>query len=208
MPRHLELAGAEVDFIPSLYPAPEAEKLFTMLTNDGTVAWRSDPIRMFGRLVQQPRQTAWMADAGVEYGYSGLRLQPTPWTPLVAAMRRTVEQAAAASFNSVLINLYRDGSDYMGWHCDDERELGQQPVIASLSLGATRYFDLRHRDYRNSGIPVQRLELHSGDLVIMRGHTQRYWQHRVPKQKRVAAARINLSFRSVKNSGRDQGIAG
>ncbi|MBT8137804.1 MAG: alpha-ketoglutarate-dependent dioxygenase AlkB [Gammaproteobacteria bacterium] len=201
--RHIALAGAKIDYVPTLYSAEQARELFAAVRNDAGISWHSDPIKMFGRLVKQPRMTAWMADTGVEYGYSGLRLAAAPWTQVVSRIRQAVEQAAGAAFNSVLINLYSDGNDYMGWHRDDERELGMQPVIASLSLGATRFFDLRHRDYRESGIAVQRLELQSGDLVVMRGDTQRHWQHRVPKQRRVTEARINLSFRFVQGSDRD-----
>jgi len=125
-------------------------------------------------------------------------MSPESWTPQLVQIKKDVENAAGCSFNSVLINQYRDGNDYVGWHRDNERELGPEPVIGSLSLGATRFFDLRHRDYRENKIPLQRYELNSGDLIIMRGTTQQYWQHRVPKQKRITETRINLSFRMTR----------
>ena len=162
-----------------------------------TIAWRQEPIRLFGREVMQPRLTAWYGDPGACYGYSGLRLAPLPWTPALLALRTQVETAATARFNCVLLNLYRHGQDSMGWHADDEPELGPAPVIASLSLGATRRFRLRPRDaQRTPHLPVS-LELTSGSLLLMRGPTQQHWQHAIPKTARPTAPRCNLTFRWV-----------
>ena len=163
-----------------------------------TITWRQEPIRLFGRAVMQPRLTAWYGDPGAR-----LRLlRPAPRAPALDAgpswsCARRVEAAAAARFNCVLLNLYRHGQDSMGWHADDEPELGAAPVIASLSLGATRRFRLRPRDAQRPPHPPVTLELTSGSLLLMRGPTQQYWQHAVPKTARPTAPRLNLTFRWV-----------
>ena len=148
---------------------------------------------MFGRIVPAPRLEAWYGDPEAAYSYSGLAHDPMPWTADLQAIRMAAERASGARFNSVLANLYRDGSDSNGWHADDEPELGETPAIASLSLGATRRFLFRHRA---SGERVE-IQLEAGTLLIMRGAVQQCWQHSVPKQRTVQAARINLTFRSV-----------
>lgn len=152
---------------------------------------------MFGRTVPAPRLEAWYGDPGAAYTYSGLAHEPLPWTAELQDLRERVESATATTFNSVLANLYRSGADSNGWHADDEPELGEQPVIASLSLGATRRFLLRHRA---SGERVE-LMLEAGSLLVMRGATQQCWQHCVPKQRTVQAPRINLTFRRVAAHG-------
>ncbi|NNF67181.1 MAG: alpha-ketoglutarate-dependent dioxygenase AlkB [Gammaproteobacteria bacterium] len=187
--------NSDVIYLPGLIPLPAARDHEAQLREQ--LAWRCDPITIYGKTVLQPRLTAWIADDGIDYRYSGITMTPEPWTPVMESIRREVQRAANCEFNSVLVNLYRDGNDYMGWHRDNEPELGQQPVIASLSLGATRFFDLRHRSYRDNKLPVQRYTLNTGDLLIMRGRTQEEWQHRVPKQKKILQSRINLSFRQT-----------
>ena len=156
--------------------------------------WRQDAIRLYGREMLQPRLHAWYGDAHAVYTYSGLRNVPLPWTPLLAELRGIVERAAGARFNSVLLNLYRDGRDSMGMHSDDEAELGPQPVIASLSLGATRTFILRHR--REKALKPVRVPLGDGDLLVMRGETQANWAHGINKQAQ-AGARLNLTLRLI-----------
>ncbi len=158
-----------------------------------TLAWQQPQLRIFGRIVNAPRLEAWYGDTGAAYSYSGLAHEPLPWTPELQALRKRVERTARVSFNSVLANLYRDGSDSNGWHADDEPELGEQPVIASLSLGAPRRFLLRHR---KTGDRVE-IVLESGSLLVMRGATQECWKHSVPKQRTVQMPRINLTFRSI-----------
>jgi len=160
--------------------------------------WRQDAIRLYGREMRQPRLHAWYGEPEAVYTYSGLRNVPLPWTPLLAELRGIVEGAAGARFNSVLLNLYRDGRDSMGMHCDDEPELGRQPVIASLSLGATRTFILRHR--REKGLKPVRVPLGEGDLLVMRGDTQANWAHGINKAAQ-AGARLNLTFRQIIPSG-------
>ena len=137
---------------------------------------------------------AWIADEGLDYRYSGIDHVARPWTPPLATLRDRVAQAAGSPFNSVLCNLYRTGDDGVDWHADDEVEFGRLPVIASLSLGATRRFDLRRVDDPDYRLSV---ELHHGDLLVMRGTTQELWRHRVPKTRAQVDERINLTFRQV-----------
>lgn len=177
-----------------LLPA-EAEALLQELT--ATVGWRHEPIKLFGKDVLQPRLTAWYGDAGASYRYSGLQLEPQPWTPALQQLRQRVQAATGARFNSVLLNLYRHGQDSMGWHADDEPELGPAPVIASLSLGAARRFRLRPRPGTDFTHAPFSLELGSGSLLLMQGPTQQHWQHAVPKTARPTGPRLNLTFRQV-----------
>ncbi len=158
------------------------------------VAWRQDHLRMFGQVIPVPRLEAWIADDGLDYTYSGIHHDPDPWIEEVAQLRDLVAAHAETTFNSVLCNLYRDGNDGVDWHADDEKEFGPMPIIGSLSLGATRRFDLRRVD--DHSVKIE-LELHHGDLLIMRGTTQSLWRHRVPKTKKPVGERINLTFRSV-----------
>ena len=168
------------------------------------VTWHQDHLKMFGKLIPVPRLEAWVADEGLDYTYSGIHHDPDPWIDELVELRDLSSGHTGTRFNSVLCNLYRDGSDGVDWHADDEPEFGQMPVIASLSLGATRRFDLRRVD--DHSIKVE-LELHHGDLVIMSGTTQTLWRHRVPKTKKPVGERIYLTFRTVtpKAEARDRG---
>lgn len=154
-------------------------------------AWREETVRVFGRRYLQPRLSAWHGDAA--YTYSGLRLEPLPFTPLLDTLRRAVEQASGQAFNSVLLNYYRNGRDSMGMHSDDEPELGPQPVIASLSFGAARTFILKHK-YNKKTV---RLELTDGSLLLMAGESQQYWLHGINKTSRPMQPRVNLTFRKI-----------
>jgi alkylated DNA repair dioxygenase AlkB len=156
--------------------------------------WRAEQIRIAGRLIDVPRRTAWYGDAEATYVYSGIRNEPLPWTPLLAALRDAVSAAAGAPLNAVLLNLYRDGRDSMGWHADNERSLGEDPVIASLSLGAPRRFVLRHAKKKGRSMTFV---LGDGALLVMAGKTQAHYRHAVPKEEAVTGERINLTFRRV-----------
>lgn len=155
--------------------------------------WRQERITVYGKPYLQPRLSAWYGDCA--YRYSGIRLEPEPLSPLLTDLKRRVEDLTASEFNSVLLNYYRDHNDSMGMHADDERELGPQPVIASLSLGATRQFRLKHRHDRER--PTINLPLPSGSLLLMRGETQRYWKHGIARQRAACGARLNLTFRKI-----------
>lgn len=189
----LLLPEADLLFDACFLPPAEATALLTHLTAD--VAWEQRAIRMFGQELPQPRLTAWYGDPAARYTYSGLTWEPRPWTAALRDLRQRVEAAAGARFNSVLLNLYRDGRDSMGWHADDEPELGPAPVIASVSLGATRRFRLRPRPGLQH--PAQALDLPAGSLLVMGGVTQRHWQHALPKTARPVGPRLNLTFRWV-----------
>lgn len=157
------------------------------------VPWESRTIRMFGKEHQQPRLVAWFGDLGSAYTYSGLSMNINPWTSQLMELKNLCEEKAGVHFNSLLLNLYRNGADKVSWHADDEVELGIEPVIASLSLGAVRRFKFRHRDTRE----VVDCLLPSGSLVVMSGLSQLKWEHEVPKEASVKDPRINLTFRSV-----------
>jgi alkylated DNA repair dioxygenase AlkB len=160
--------------------------------------WQHADIAIYGRRVKMPRLTAWYGDPGATYVYSGLRNEPLPWTAALSELRADVEATAAHSFNSVLLNLYRDGNDSMGWHRDNEPELGPRPVIASVTLGATRRFQLREVHPAVAGNrKTHEIELSHGSLLVMREETQRAWEHGIPKERGVTAPRINLTFRFV-----------
>jgi len=189
----ISLVDGDARLIPVFLARPSAEACCAELLD--RVDWRVYSVRIGGRQVVSPRLSAWYGDPGARYRYSGLTLEPRPWLPLLLELKARVEAVCGAPFNSALLNLYRDGDDSMGWHSDDEPELGERPVIASLSLGATRRFRLRHRE-RGDLEPVA-LDLESGSLLIMGGDTQRFWKHQLPKTRRVVGPRVNLTFRRV-----------
>lgn len=168
----------------------DAGVLFAALHDE--VPWRQERIVIAGRRIPQPRLTAWFGDA--PYTYSGLTMAVHPWSPRLAELKATVEDATGARFNGLLANLYRDERDTVGFHADAEPELGENPVIASASLGATRRFVLKHR---KSAVPAIEMSLVGGSLLVMAGTTQHFWRHALPRQTAPAAPRINLTFRYV-----------
>jgi alkylated DNA repair dioxygenase AlkB len=180
--------GGVLIYFPHFFAPDEADALFATLQND--IAWKQEQGR-FGRLF--PRLTALYADEGIVYKYSGVTYPSLIWTAELDAARRRVEQAAGTPFNSVLLNRYRGGQDSIGWHADDEPELGVNPVVPSISLGSERRFVLRHK---KSG---QRLEylLRHGSLLVMAGTLQHHWHHALPKTAAPAGERINLTFRNI-----------
>ncbi len=165
------------------------------------VPWRQEQITLWGQTHPLPRLTCWMADPGCSYTYSGLCNAPTAWTETVSRLRALVEAQAGCRFNSLLLNLYRDGRDRMGWHADDEPELDPEAPIASLSLGAARTFQLRPRRPIDGQRSTLSLELGDGDLLLMDPPTQQHWQHQLPQRLRVQQARLNLTFRRVRPRG-------
>lgn len=188
----------EVLYLPGFLGRAEADRLLAVLL--ALPDFRQERLRMFGRPVDAPRLTAWYADEGCRYAYSGTVHEAIPWPDDVAALRERVEAEVGVAFNGVLANHYRDGRDGVGWHSDDEKELGPQPVIASLSFGAERRFLIRHRtrqDLTHEYVPAH------GSLLVMRGDSQRHWKHSLPKTKRCHEARVNLSFRRVRASPRE-----
>lgn len=188
----LELFEGEARLWPGAFAPGEAGRLFDELR--GQVRWQQEQVLIFGQRRLVPRLVAWHGDAGASYVYSGTEHHPEPWTPVLERIRDRVSALTGAGFNAVLLNLYRDGRDGMGWHADDEPELGRNPVIASVSLGATRRFCLRHR--RRNGLKLD-LPLPHGSLLCMSGATQHHWLHALPKTRLPVAERINLTFRLV-----------
>jgi len=158
------------------------------------IAWKQDKINLFGKQIPLPRLTSWYGDEGMSYNYSGINSNPNSWNPGLSKIREKLEAIAGTQFNSVLLNWYRGGEDYINWHADDEEELGPNPTIASINFGATRDFLIRRIDDPSLKFSVP---LSNGSLLIMRGTMQHYWQHSVPKRKKVKNSRINLTFRYI-----------
>lgn len=177
------------------FPAP---KLLSDLIRD--TPWRSEEVIVWGKRHLQPRLIAWFGDEGRNYTYSGISMNPLPWTKTLSKLRTLIESTCDEKFNSVLLNYYRDGRDSMGYHSDDEPELGPRPTIASLSLGETRVFSFKHK-VRSDAPPVQ-IELASGSLLLMKGDTQRNWRHGIAKSSKPLGPRVNLTFRRIQPSKR------
>ncbi|AND71091.1 hypothetical protein ATSB10_36370 [Dyella thiooxydans] len=197
----LPLPGAELSIIEDWLAPTEADALLAELLV--AIRWENHRIRIFGREVASPRLSCWIGDPGTSYVYSGTRFEPHPWSERLDGLRARVGQACGERFNSVLANLYRNGDDAMGWHSDDEPELGERPVIASLSLGAERRFRLRPR--RARGEPSRRDDIRSlilrhGSLLRMAGDTQRLYRHDLPRAKGLERPRLNLTFRRIVTS--------
>ena len=191
----LRLPGAELWLCADWLDRPTADAWLAGLREE--IAWSQPRVRVFGREHPVPRLVAWYGDPEAAYGYSGIRHPALPWTPLLAEVRSRVCEAVGVPFNGVLANLYRDGQDAMGWHSDDEAVLGPEPVIASVSLGAVRRFDLRARGTQRIG---HSLWLAHGSLLVMRGATQHHWHHHVARSRRVGDARLNLTFRWIRTN--------
>ena len=170
-----------------------SDRLFADLLDN--INWQQDRIKIFGKQVDLPRLTAWYGDEGKPYKYSGITMNPNPWIPPLLSIKQRIEPVAELSFNSVLANLYRDGKDYVSWHSDNEPELGKNPTIASVSLGDTRRFLLRHKS--NKDLETVEIALTHGSLLIMQGSTQHFWKHQVPKTAKFKTERINLTFRII-----------
>lgn len=172
----------------------EADRLFERLRDE--LAWEQSIIRTYGREHPIPRLNAWYGEPGASYRYSGRTFEPTPWTPALLEVKTKVEGTTGADFNGVLANYYRDGSDSVSWHSDAEPELGTNPVIASVSLGAERKFVMKHK--KRKDIARVDLWLPSGSLLLMTGPTQHYWVHQLPKTTKAVGPRINLTFRLIR----------
>lgn len=184
----LDLPDADVVLFPAAFSAEAADSHLAHLLDH--TPWRRDRIRVFGKERPMPRLTAWYGD--FTYTYTGIVNEPTPWTPELLRLKTRAQELAGEALNGVLMNLYRSGGDSVSWHSDDERELGAEPVIASVSFGATRRFQFRRKGDHSMKAAI---DLCHGDVLIMRGATQRLWQHQIPKTARNVGSRINLTFR-------------
>jgi alkylated DNA repair dioxygenase AlkB len=186
------LPGAELWFAPAWLAQGPADALLAALREE--IQWETHRIRLFGRELDSPRLSCWIGDEGAAYAYSGARFEPHPWPAALLPVRKRLANELDGAFNSVLANRYRHGRDCMGWHSDNERELGPQPLIASLSLGAERRFVLKHRQEPSRKLE---LELPHGSLLVMGGDTQRNYRHALPGTARPVGERINLTFRRI-----------
>jgi alkylated DNA repair dioxygenase AlkB len=175
----------------SFFDQRESNEIFEKLKTE--TVWKQEGMKIFGKEVPFPRLTAWYAKEGKNYTYSGLRNTPQALTPLLEMLKDNCEVVAKTPFNSALLNYYRQGSDSMGWHADNETELGPNPVIASLTFGASRKFQFKHRTVPKS---TQNIVLNHGSLLIMQGSTQHHWLHQVPKST-SSGVRINITFRNI-----------
>ncbi|WP_143308466.1 alpha-ketoglutarate-dependent dioxygenase AlkB family protein [Chitinophaga vietnamensis] len=188
----ITLPNGTLVYYPCFFNATERDQLLYTLRD--TIAWKQESMRIYGKEVLFPRLMAWYGDAATSYRFSGNTFVPHAWTPALLQIRDRITPVAGSMFNSVLLNLYRNGNDSMGWHADEEPELGQHPVIASVNFGATRRFLLR---YKSDHHLKHEMLLQHGSLLIMKGALQHYWEHQVPKTSKQTAERINLTFRFI-----------
>lgn len=186
----LPIIGAEIDYISGFFSSNEADRIYAALLRE--LSWHQGDVYVFGKWHKTPRLQAWHGEPSLTYRYSGKSLITAPWTETLIEIRSRLRDRGFTP-NAVLANQYRDGNDKMGWHSDDEPELGEKPVILSFSFGAERDFDLRHKKTKET----HRIALEHGSLLIMEGNTQKLWQHQLPPRKREDKTRINLTFRTI-----------
>ncbi len=188
----LSMPNADVTFYRNCFDLQESNEIFQILRDE--INWRQDKMKLYGKDIDLPRKTAWYGDRDKSYTFSGIHLNPEPWTPILLKVKERIEEVARVQFNSVLLNLYRHGNDGISWHTDAEPELGENPVIGSVSFGGARRFMFRHGQDKNLKAEV---ELTHGSFLLMAGETQHFWQHQIPKTARQVEPRINLTFRVI-----------
>ena len=188
----LQLPDAELVYIPNFINQQKADSYFKHLKSN--VNWQQDDITIFGKTYKQPRLTALYAENKASYSYSNITMFPRPFIPELLDLKQDLEEEAQHKFTTVLINLYRDGNDSNGWHADNEKELGKNPIIASLSLGEARPFHFKHRELKEERY---KLLLEHGSLLIMKGAMQHHWLHQIAKTRKMIGERINLTFRNI-----------
>jgi alkylated DNA repair dioxygenase AlkB len=188
----LPMPDAKVTFYRNFFNSQKSDEIYQILLNE--IHWRQDRMKLYGKEIDLPRKTAWYGDRDKSYTFSGIHLDPEPWTPTLLYVKNRIEEVAEVQFNSVLLNLYRHGNDGISWHTDAEPELGENPVIGSVSFGGARRFMLRHRQDQDLRSEV---ELTHGSFLLMAGETQHFWQHQIPKTSKKVEPRINLTFRLI-----------
>ncbi len=191
-PISIHLPDADIVYFPSFFTSEVATDLYQELLRE--IPWQQDNIKVFGKEFVQPRLTALFGNDGKPYTYSNITMQPNPWNLLLQKIKFHIESVAEINFTTVLLNYYRDGRDSNGWHADNEKELGLNPTIASVSLGAERMFQLKHNTDPSLR---QNILLENGSLLIMKGVTQHFWKHQIPKTNKPIGGRINLTFRVI-----------
>ena len=192
-PLTLDLPDAEIVYYPQFFDKEQADSIYTELLQK--INWQQDNITVFGKTHPQPRLTALYGNEGKPYSYSNITMQPHPWNSLLQKIKHYLEARTACEFTTVLLNQYRDGKDSNGWHADNEKELGPNPIIASLSFGAERVFQLKHNTLADA---KKSITLEHGSLLLMKGTTQHFWKHQIPKTAKPIETRINLTFRTIK----------
>ena len=192
-PLILNLPDAEIIYYPQFFDKEQADQIYSELLQE--IAWQQDNITIFGKTHPQPRLTALYGNEGKPYSYSNITMQPHPWNTLLQKIKYHIETTTECQFTTVLLNQYRDGKDSNGWHADNEKELGTNPIIASLSFGAERVFQLKHNTIADA---KKNIVLEHGSLLLMKGSTQHFWKHQIPKTAKPIGNRINLTFRSIK----------
>ena len=190
---HFELPDAEIIYYPDFFGKEKADTFFEKLKAE--IPWQQDDITVFGKTYPQPRLTALFGNEGKPYSYSNITMKPNPWNALLMFIKNKVEEVCNENFTTVLLNYYRDGKDSNGWHADNEKELGINPVIASVSFGVERSFHLQHNSIKEQKLKIN---LEHGSLLIMKGPTQHFWKHQIPKTAKPIGSRINLTFRIIK----------
>jgi len=188
-----DLPNSEIEYYPNFFDLDKSNMFFEKLLSE--IPWQQDDIKVFGKLHPQPRLTALFGNEGKPYSYSNIVMQPHPWNPLLIFIKNEIEEVCSENFTTVLLNLYRDGKDSNGWHSDNERELGRNPVIASVSFGSERSFHLQHNTITDAKLKIT---LENGSLLLMKGETQHFWKHQIPKTAKPIGPRINLTFRIIK----------
>ena len=192
-PLILDLPDAEIIYYSQFFDKEQADQIYSELLQE--IAWQQDNITVFGKTHPQPRLTALYGNEGKHYSYSNITMQPNPWNTLLQKIKYHIETTTECQFTTVLLNQYRDGKDSNGWHADNEKELGTNPIIASLSFGAERVFQLKHNTIADA---KKSIVLEHGSLLLMKGSTQHFWKHQIPKTAKPIGNRINLTFRSIK----------
>jgi alkylated DNA repair dioxygenase AlkB len=191
--RIFDLPNAVIEYYPNFFDCEKSNLLYEKLINE--IPWQQDEITVYGKTHPQPRLTALFGNEGKPYSYSNIVMQPHAWNPLLMFIKLELEKVCDENFTTVLLNLYRNGKDSNGWHADNEKELGRNPVIASVSFGAERVFHLQHNSITDA---KQKITLQNGSLLLMKGETQHFWKHQIPKTAKPIAPRINLTFRIIK----------
>lgn len=190
--QHFNLPNAELIYIPKFFSKIASDSYFVTLKNETN--WQHDTIKVYGKTYPQPRLTALFGESNQPYSYSNIKMYPEPFTPTLKTIQNQIEAIAEHKFNTVLLNLYRNGNDSNGWHADNEKELGENPIIASVSFGEARPFHFKHRTLKEQRY---KLTLEHGSLLIMKGEMQKYWLHQIAKTKKRIQPRINLTFRQL-----------
>ncbi|MGL5112992.1 MAG: alpha-ketoglutarate-dependent dioxygenase AlkB family protein [Flavobacterium sp.] len=191
-PIRFDVPDASITYYPNFFDGEESLALFTALQHE--IPWQQDTIRVYGKTYPQPRLTALFGNEGKSYSYSNIKMHPHSWTPTLLQIKDKIETVIATHFTTVLLNFYRDGKDSNGWHADNEKELGSNPIIASISFGASRMFQLKHNTITHQKINIV---LENGSLLLMHGTTQHFWKHQIPKTTKEIGPRINLTFRVI-----------